>query len=155
MDWLWLVLGDSLSLDASELVTVKRDAYSNYQVDASGPHLGAYVDFVKPDWTIVAKHLGNETGRENNVVGKLTINFDSGAFIVLNSDALLIESRMTEEGVEYVVNIDGDSDMCLYVDSSEKLENPIKTFTSMFEILRIPESELARLSLEESWAYPV
>jgi hypothetical protein len=154
-DWLWLVLGESLSLDASELETVKRDAYSNYQVDASGPHLGAYVDFVKPDWAIVAKYLGNETGRENDVVGKLTINFDSGAFMVLNSDALLIESRSVELGVVYVVSIDGDSDMCLYVDSSEKLENPIKPFTSMFEMLGIPKPELAKLSLDESWAYPV
>jgi hypothetical protein len=134
---------------------VKRDAYANYQVDASGPHLGAYVDGVKPDWVTVAKYLGTETGRVDDVVGKLTINYDSGASMILNSDSLLIESRSVEEGVVYVVNIDGDSDMCLYVDSSEKLENPIKPFTSMFEMLGIPESELAKLSLDESWAYPV
>lgn len=154
-DWVWRVLTDSLSLKEDELAVVKSDAVSNYQVDPLGSHIGAYIEGVKPDWAIVAKYLGSEVKSESEWVGTVRITFDSNVYMILNSDAVMIENRVAGGDVVCFVNVDGDSDVCFYVDSHSKLDEPITLFTSMFEALGIPKSELARLSFEESWQYPI
>jgi hypothetical protein len=152
--WLWETLQDSLSLNDSQLKNLRDFTTSEMSIDASGANLGTYIPDTKPDWAKVVKHLGAETGRDTSMVGVLKITYGDNVRMTLRQDSLLI-SGADGKGVVCVVNIDGDSDLCLYVDSSEKLENPIKLFNSMFGALGIPDSELAKLSLEESWAYPV
>lgn len=153
--WLWRLLQDSLSLNDAELQQVKKDAYSNYEADDFNPHLGTNIDGVKPDWAILAKYLGAETERETYRVGQVRIFFDSNTTMTLNTDALWIEGKESGSGAVFGVNVDGDSDICIYVDYGAKLKDPISLFTPMFEKLGIPESELAKLNLEESWAYPL
>jgi hypothetical protein len=154
-DWLWRILKDSLRLNNTEMQKVEKDAYSNYSVDVYGSNLGASVDGVKPDWVILAKYLGSEVKRDTTRVGQVMITYSSNATILLNRDAVLIESRVEGKDVVLVVNADGYSNICLYVDCASKLDDPIKLFTPVFEALGIPNLELSRLILEESWGYPL
>jgi len=87
-DWLWRVLKDSLRLNDTEMQNVEKDAYSNYSVDASGPHLGSNVDGVKPDWAIMAKYLGSEVRRDTTRVGQVLITYNSNATMMVNTDAV-------------------------------------------------------------------
>ena len=150
-DWLWETLRDTLNVSDARFEEVKSLAISGMGVDGGGAHIGTTVDGVKPDFAALSRHLCPELGRENDGVGFVRVDYGERGYMLLMADALAINVDINGN-VTCVVNIDGDSDVCLYVDSAQKLEEPLKYFREIFDTLRLPNKALNNLKLGELWA---
>lgn len=154
-NWMWQAIQDSMKLNDSQMEKVKIEADNGPHFrDSSGLHVAAILHGT-PNWVTLAHFLGVETGRDYSHVGYLIIKFNSGAYMKLNTECIRIEKSVKEDNAMYIISVDGDSDIDLWIVSNSKLKDPMHYFVSMFDSLGIPESEVSKLVLKEFIIYLV
>jgi len=128
-----------------------------YDDDARGKHFGSYIDG-KPIWSRVIEDCGVETKRDTSRVGEMWLEFDTGAEFGLRTDYLQI-ALVAEYGdgieVKAILKMDNETDIELVIECKERIDNPKEFFTSIFEIVGIPQSVLKNVEMEEVLAYPI
>jgi hypothetical protein len=144
----WERFGYYFNLSSPRLAQVKSS--TRYDEDSRGKHFGGEIE-VKPVWSRVAEDAGEEINRDISRVGVLDVEYNTTARFWLRTRYLQISTTL-EGDVKCVLMIDEDSDVELFIESDEKMEDPGACFTPIFEAVGIPESFRDAFKFEEEYA---
>jgi hypothetical protein len=144
----WERFGYYFNLSSSRLAQVKSSIM--YDEDLSGKHFGGEIKG-KPLWSRVIEDAGEEFSRDTSRVGVLEIEYNTTGRLWLRTKYLQISTTLDGD-VKCTLIIDEDSDVRLFIESKEKIEDPRACFIPLFDAIGIPDSVLDDFKFEEDYA---
>ena len=144
----WERFGYYFNLSDSRLAQIMNSV--RYDEDSRGKHFGGEIDG-KPVWSRVIEDAGEEINRDTSRVGVLDIEYNTSGRLWLHTKYLQI-STTVEGDVKCTLMVDEDSDIELFIESEEKIEDPRACFILIFEAIGISDPVLDDFKFEEEYA---
>ena len=134
----------------SETRLEKQAVSTPYGEDVKGKELGHGIE-CKPIWSRVIEDCGVETRCDTSRVGEMWLEFDSGAEFYLKTEYTRVMYETESDGVEVLVilKMDNETDIELFLECDERVDDPAELFYPVFEIVGIPVSVLKMISIPE------
>lgn len=152
----WVKVQRYFHLSDFELQTeiTKYERRYDDKVDGTDQSASGAIPGTKPDFNLIKEDLRNTAtplSVDTSQVGYEEMFFNDSAWLKINTESLIIETKVEDPSVSIKVLIDKDSDIQVSMVCRERLDDPKSTLNELFNYLGLSTTILDSLILEETY----